>query len=611
MRGKYGTLDSSTSGKGGTMDKSNQYKDYLRKSYLRYSIVIISAMFLLFNLFIAFNVLFTTVRVNRRYNRELAEFMSAQYQAYGAMAEELSENPEIRRYLEGMQAGGSPEAKPESDGSPEDNSRLALTVNQLLYEAANKNEIKSSFILTDSAGGTAATNLFAANQKIFESSPMIRGVMERIGDSPYFCVSRLGHVYGQEGDLLCASRIQDQEGGVLGYLFFDLRDESFFARCTLDQVDDIVITDRFNNLIFATSQLQPDPMEKFPAGKYQLETRNSFLAFHNGKRYYFMQGQAAGGAVQIYTLTSVEFQLYLLFYGIIAIALTGGLMVFMLSLYTTRVSKRSLRAFDQLQRSVEELGKGNVSYKLPEPTFDEIAAINEAFREKVIKLEAAMEHNNELAERKRQMELKHLEEQFNPHFVFNVLETLRYEILIDSQKASDMVVSFANLLRYSIYYGSTRVTLQTDIEYINDYLLLQKMRYNRRLTYHINIPEELFNFRIPKLLLQPVVENSLKYAGEQKKYIEIWIEAVCQGDSLVLSVKDNGDGMEAETLNKLRSRLETDREDPAHIGLYNVHRTVRLLYGPPWGLEIESRVHQGTEVTIRFPAVWEEGEEHV
>ena len=95
-------------------------------------------------------------------------------------------------------------------------------------------------------------------------------------------------------------------------------------------------------------------------------------------------------------------------------------------------------------------------------------------------------------------------------------------------------------------------------EYINDYLLLQKMRYNRRLTYHIDIPEELLNCRIPKLLIQPVVENSLKYAGEQKKYIEIWICAFHRANGLVLSVKDNGDGIEEGKLEELRKRFDMD-----------------------------------------------------
>ena len=166
-----------------------------------------------------------------------------------------------------------------------------------------------------------------------------------------------------------------------------------------------------------------------------------------------------------------------------------------------------------------------MDYRLKSQVFDEFRMLNDAFRNMVIQREELMLHNSELAERKRTMEIKQLEEQFNPHFIFNVLETLRYEIAIDSQKASEMVMAFANLMRYSVYYGSTIVPLQTDIEYINDYLLLQKMRYNRRLNYHIDIPEELMDLMIPKLLLQPVVENSLVHGMKDKHCVSVTITA--------------------------------------------------------------------------------------
>ena len=217
-----------------------------------------------------------------------------------------------------------------------------------------------------------------------------------------------------------------------------------------------------------------------------------------------------------------------------------------------------------------------------------------------------MRHNSELAERKRTMEIKQLEEQFNPHFIFNVLETLRYEIVIDAQKASEMVMAFANLMRYSIYYGSTIVPLQTDIEYINDYLLLQKMRYNRRLNYHIDIPEELFDCKVPKLLLQPVVENSLVHGMKDIRSITINITGRLDGGDLVLSVEDNGSGISEERLTALREGLEQEDTYREHIGLYNSHRVVRLLYGPDYGLTIESTPGKGTQVRVKLPADMEE-----
>ena len=204
------------------------------------------------------------------------------------------------------------------------------------------------------------------------------------------------------------------------------------------------------------------------------------------------------------------------------------------------------------------------------------------------------------------LRLENIRNRMSPHFIFNVLETLRYEIAIDAAKASDMVMAFANLMRYSIYYGSTIVPLQTDIEYINDYLLLQKMRYNRRLNYHIDIPEELMGCKIPKLLLQPVVENSLVHGMKDIRSIAINISAWKEKGQLKLCVEDNGSGIREEKLEELRKGLEQEDVYREHIGLYNSHRVVRLLYGPESGMTIESSPGNGTKVTVTLPADMEE-----
>ena len=302
----------------------------------------------------------------------------------------------------------------------------------------------------------------------------------------------------------------------------------------------------------------------------------------------------------------MEFQRSLVTYGILFLGLAGILMVIMIPPLTLRITKKNLQAIDELQASVEEMGRGNMDYRLKSQVFDEFRMLNDAFRNMVIQREELMLHNSELAERKRTMEIKQLEEQFNPHFIFNVLETLRYEIAIDSQKASEMVMAFANLMRYSVYYGSTIVPLQTDIEYINDYLLLQKMRYNRRLNYHIDIPEELMDLMIPKLLLQPVVENSLVHGMKDKHCVSVTITARKKDSTLVLSVEDNGSGISREKLTELREALEQEDIYREHIGLYNSHRVVRLLYGPSSGLTIESSPGNGTRVSVTLPADMEE-----
>ena len=417
--------------------------------------------------------------------------------------------------------------------------------------------------------------------------------------------SRLNFAHGQAGDLLLAHSLADADG-ICGYLFFDLMDEQIYEAVREYPLDDVVITDRYDNLIFAVGRQNADPMEKYPAGKYRMDWQKGNIVKVNNKHYHIHKEALPESSLILYTLVSMEFQRSLVTYGILFLGLAGILMVIMIPPLTLRITKKNLQAIDELQSSLEEMGRGNMDYRLKSQVFDEFRMLNDAFRNMVIQREELMLHNNELAERKRIMEIKQLEEQFNPHFIFNVLETLRYEIAIDSQKASEMVMAFANLMRYSIYYGSTIVPLQTDVEYINDYLLLQKMRYNRRLNYHIDIPEELMDLRIPKLLLQPVVENSLVHGMKDKHSVSVTITARMEDSTLVLCVEDNGSGISREKLTELREALEQEDIYREHIGLYNSHRVVRLLYGPSYGLTIESSPGNGTRVSVTLPADMEE-----
>jgi two-component system sensor histidine kinase YesM len=204
------------------------------------------------------------------------------------------------------------------------------------------------------------------------------------------------------------------------------------------------------------------------------------------------------------------------------------------------------------------------------------------------------------------MEVKHLEAQFNPHFVFNVLETLRYVIMTNPDQASRMVVSFANLMRYSINYGSMHVSLKTDIGYVQDYLLLQKMRYGQRLEYTIDIDESLLQCKAPKLFIQPIVENSVVHGLENAGKLIVHITGRMLGNDLVFSVADDGPGMGEEQLAALRLLINDENAMPKRIGLYNVHRAAQLLYGKDYGLTIESSDGKGLRVMLKIPMILEE-----
>lgn len=572
------------------MAGSNQYRDYIKRSFLRFAFSIIALLFVLVGLFLFINVQLISAGGNRKNNARLGAVLDKQVRAYEDGLLRFGSDDRILEALKGRDSGRVTE------------------VNRLLYDFSNAQSIRCSFVLTDSGGEIVSSNLFEGNREIFLNSAVFHSMFEKMAAEPdkiFTMPSRLNYAHGQAGDLALARAVSGPDR-VYGYLFFDLSDEQIYAAVRDYPLDDVILTDRYDNLIFSIGRQSADPMEKYPAGKYRMEWQKGNVVKVNGKHYHVQKELLPESTLVLYTLVSMEFQRTLVSYGMIFLLIVGVLMLIMITPLSLRIAGKNLEAIDELQHAVAEMGRGNMDYKLQGQVFDEFKVLGDAFCNMVTQREELMLHNSELTERKRIMEIKQLEEQFNPHFIFNVLETLRYEIAIDAAKASDMVMAFANLMRYSIYYGSTIVPLQTDIEYINDYLLLQKMRYNRRLNYHIDIPEELMGCKIPKLLLQPVVENSLVHGMKNIHSITINISAWKENGQLNLCVEDNGSGISEDKLKELRKGLEQEDVYREHIGLYNSHRVVRLLYGPESGMTIESSPGNGTRVIVTLPADMEE-----
>lgn len=475
--------------------------------------------------------------------------------------------------------------------------------NRLLYDFSNSREIRGVFTLVDRRGNIISSNLYRDNQNIFLQSFLYKNLVQKMFYEPdkiFSVPSRLNYSYDQTGDLLVGRSVKDGQK-VIGFLFFEMLDEEIYEVVSRYNVDDVILTDQYNNLIFSVGRQSENPMGKYPNANSLLEEDQVNIVSLNGKEYLIIRNVLNSDTLHLYTLTSIDLPRNLFRYAILFLVFVGILMFIILKPLTFLITDKSLSAIEELRRSVIEMGKGNMEYSLRPHVFEEFQELNDTFRQMVLQREELQKRNSELIERKRVMEIRQLEEKINPHFLFNVLETLRYEVVIDATKASEMIMAFANIMRYNIYYRDTIVPLKTDIEYVKDYLMLQKMRYNRRLTYSMDIPEELMECKIPKLLIQPIVENSLKHGMKNVESIDVKISASIDHDNLKLSVQDNGIGIEPEILEELIKDL--DREDvyKEHIGMYNSHRVVRLLYGSEYGLKIESTYGKGTLVNIILP----------
>lgn len=269
------------------------------------------------------------------------------------------------------------------------------------------------------------------------------------------------------------------------------------------------------------------------------------------------------------------------------------------------MSARNSESIDKLIHALAQLREGNFNGYVDIQTNDEFQILGNEYNVMLDRLKELIEKNKELSELRTIIEVKQLQSQFHPHFIFNVLETLRYAIKIDANQAQEIVLILSRLLRYSIGHDRS-VQLKNDMNYVRDYLKLQQIRFNDRLDYRITVADETLDVYVPKLLLQPIIENAIKYGYENQSDVLIEINIYTSAGKLILEVRDNGQGMSKERLQGVKQILQSQTNTTQHIGLYNVHRRLVLLYGEASGIHIDSTQGTGTCVVLTIPYEWSE-----
>ena len=217
----------------------------------------------------------------------------------------------------------------------------------------------------------------------------------------------------------------------------------------------------------------------------------------------------------------------------------------------------------------------------------------------------------------KQAELTALQSQINPHFLYNTLESIRGQALMDDNfEIAKMVEALGAFFRYSISRKGNLVTLRDEIANINNYMLIQRYRFNNRFSLEIIIDEEdevAYDFQIPRLIIQPVVENAIFHGLEEKlEGGRVIIEVIVTEKHLIITISDNGKGIPKDELSKINARihspgkkLEDGQQDRARntgIALPNIHKRIQLLFGEEYGVNVYSTVGQGTDVEITVPA---------
>ncbi|MDD3362586.1 MAG: sensor histidine kinase [Hespellia sp.] len=253
------------------------------------------------------------------------------------------------------------------------------------------------------------------------------------------------------------------------------------------------------------------------------------------------------------------------------------------------------KPINKLRDAMEQTEKGNFEIRIQERRMDEIGSLIHSFNYMSSVIKNLIQKISEEKVAQKNAELGALQAQINPHFLYNTLDTVNWMLLTRGENdISDIIIDLGDLMKYSIHGDIELVEIEQEKEYIASYLRIQKCRMEQRLNYEIEIPEELCRYKIPKLTLQPIVENAISHGIEPKETGgNLWIRIYEQFEQIIISVKDDGVGIASEELPE-ESRYGS-------IGLSNVQRRIQLHYGSGYGIVLKKCIPCGTEVMIRIP----------
>nr|WP_145405988.1 histidine kinase [Paenibacillus xylanexedens] len=287
------------------------------------------------------------------------------------------------------------------------------------------------------------------------------------------------------------------------------------------------------------------------------------------------------------------------------------LLVYIISFLT---SNRLLR----LSKHLNKLALGDLNVTSRIDGNDEIGQLSRQFNYMVKSINELMtqvvettEQNNRLEIAQKEIKLKMMASQINPHFLFNALESIRMKAHIKGEaEIANIVRLLGKLMRKSLEIGSGKTTFRAELEMVRSYLEIQKFRYGDRLAFEIHLDPVVEKMYIPPLIIQPIVENAIVHGLENKEgQVQVHIH-ICMKDGKVrVKVKDDGAGITPERLAEVMQFVSgPEEEERSRIGMRNVHQRLTLTYGENSGLQINSMYGEGTEVSFTLPAG---GNQHV
>jgi len=411
----------------------------------------------------------------------------------------------------------------------------------------------------------------------------------------------------------------------LGYILIDIKLDAFrniLSNLNFEQDANVIVTDSRRRLLFERNSAGEQSVygDLLQHAEPQPYGSNQKIVL-GGQSYLYVQHHSNYSGLSVISLTPIkvirkesrELGTFTLWFAALCVAVVTLLAVI--------VSYRLTRPLIELKKSMIRVEQGNFDRRIAVYGRDEFGQLGRGFNKMTEEIDRLFNEVFILGIREKEAELSALQSQINPHFIYNTLESISMmAIRGNNAEVSDMVSALGKLLRYTIDKVDRLVPLFEEIRFVQSYVRIQQLRYGERLRVEYDIAEEANLIVIPKLILQPLVENAVYHGiDEAEQGGTIWISALRLEDELLITVRDDGKGLAEPEIEALNERL---RETPSYqglqsggerggLGLSNIAQRIMLIYGDRGEVTVDGSLGQGLAVTIAIKLEGTGGDKHV
>lgn len=494
------------------------------------------------------------------------------------------------------------------------------------------NQIKEQFRVTASAYDEIAGIFLATEEDLYISTGMSRISREPFTKENWYIQAKenpetmqiIGNVTGRNIVTNAEYSIDDvfsvvkavtdpNTGEVIGVLLIDIN-HTIISQAIRDAVIGeggfVFVLDKEDHMVYTV----PNDIVYRIDPKWLVEENVPVSAKIKGEEYQirFQESSYTGWKiVSVYAqqeIMSGVNAMIALFVGVLIAAL---LLVLFVAVKLSSTITRPILVLTDLMKQTE---KGDLSVRFAGDYQDEVSGLGRRFNRMLEQIQGLLDTVYKEQENMRQAELKIVQEQFKPHFLYNTLDTIGW--MAREHSADDivrLVDALTNVFRVSLSRGNDYITMKDEVLYISNYLYIQKIRYGNRVDYRIQMDDNYDIVLVPKLILQPLVENAIYHGVKMKRgegHLQIIVSA--EGNEWVkMSVTDDGKGMTPEKVEELTQILNNQIyiEEKQSFGLYYIKERLRLRYGDNYKATVESVEEQGTTISIYIPIEQKEGDE--